>query len=73
MELKPDETRQIIKTKTTTKTSLVPVNSIVTQLFLDGSGDKITATELLKHDPNQIAFDEIENSENIINLNKEAK
>lgn len=73
MELKPDESRQIIKTKTSTKTSLVPVNSITTQLFLDNYGEKIVATELLKQNPNQVSFDEIENEEKIININKEAK
>lgn len=73
MELKPDETRQIVRAKTTTKTSLVPVNSIKTQLLLDNDGDKIIATELLKHDPNQIAFDELEDNEKVINIAKEVK
>ena len=72
IELKPDESRQIIKTKTTCKTSLVPVNSITTQLLLDQNGQKIVATELLKHDPNQIDFDELENK-NIVPISKEAK
>ena len=75
MELKPDESRQFIKTKTTTKTTLAPANSIVTQLLLDKNGEKIVATELLKNNPNQISFDELEeDKENkIININKEAK
>ena len=73
MELKPDETRQIVKTKTTCKTTLVPVNSITTQLLLDKNGDKVVATELLKHDPNQIDFDELSENSNVIKMNKEAK
>lgn len=73
IELKPDESRQVIKTKTTCKTSLVPTNSITTQMLLGKEGEKIVATELLKHDPNQVSFDEIEDNEKIINLNKEAK
>lgn len=70
MELKPDESRQIIKTKVSTKTNLVPVNSITTQLLLDKVGNKTVATELLKHDPNQIDIDELDN---VIEMNKEAK
>ncbi len=70
MELKPDETRQIVKTKTTCKTTLVPVNSIVTQLLLDKNEDKIVATELLKHDPNQIDIDDLDN---VIKMEREAK
>lgn len=80
MELKPDEYRQVIKTKTTCKTSLVPTNSITTSLFLDKNGENVVATELFKQDPNQIAFDELttkeENEEeknNVIEMNKEAK
>lgn len=73
MELKPDETRQIVKTKTTCKTTLVPVNSITTQLLLDKDGDKVVATELLKHDPNQIDFNELSENSNVIKMNKEAK
>lgn len=72
MELKPDETRQIIKTKTTCKTSLVPVNSITTQLLLDQNGEEIVATELLKHDPNQVDFEEFQNN-NVTKFNKEVK
>lgn len=80
LELKPDEHRQVIKTKTSCKTSLVPVNSITTSLFLEKDGDKVVATELFKNDPNQIDFDELsKNSEedtsknNVIEMNKEAK
>lgn len=74
MELKPDESRQIIRTKTTCKTSLVPTNSITTQMLLGKEGEKIVATELLKHDPNQVSLDEYgEASSKIINLNKEVK
>lgn len=79
MELKPDESRQFIKTKTTAKTTLAPTNSITTQLLLDKNGEKIVATELLKNNPNQISFDELEEEleegkENkIVNINKEAK
>ncbi len=72
IELKPDETRQVIKTKTTCKTSLVPTNSITTQLLLDQNGNKIIAKELLKHDLNQLDFDEIENK-NIIPMKEEVK
>lgn len=74
MELKPDESRQIIKSKTTCKTSLVPTNSITTQMLLGKEGEKIVATELLKHDPNQISVDELdefEKDKKIININKE--
>lgn len=73
MELKPDESRQIIKTKTTCKTSLVPTNSITTQMLLGKEGEKIVATELLKHDPNQIDIEELEDSNKIINISKEAR
>lgn len=74
IDLKPDETRQIIKTNVSCKTKLVPVNSITTQLLLDKSGDKVVATELLKHNPNQIGFDELEeNNSNVINMEKGAK
>ena len=74
MELKPDESRQVIRTKTTCKTSLVPTNSITTQMLLGREGEKIIATELLKQDPNQVTFDEcLEENEKIVKLNKEAK
>ena len=73
MELKPDESRQVIKTKTTCKTTLVPTNSITTQMLLGKEGEKIVATELLKHDPNQVSLEEYEDNNKIINLNKEAK
>ena len=78
MELRPDENRQVIKTKTTCKTTLVPVNSITTSLFLDRNGEKVVATELFKHDPNQVNFDELseemsEKDSNVIEMNKEAK
>ncbi len=74
LELKPDETRQIIKMKTTCRTVLVPVNSITTQLLLDRAGNKLVATELLKNDPNQMDFDEITQNKNnkILEMNKEA-
>lgn len=73
IDLKPDETRQIIKTKVSCKTKLVPVNSITTQLLLDKSGDKVVATELLKHNPNQIGFDELQENNNVINMDKGVK
>lgn len=80
MELKPDENRQVIKTKTTCKTSLVPVNSITTSLFLDKNGEKVVATELFKQNPNQIDFDELivqnnikDEKNNVIKINKETK
>ena len=73
MELKPDDSRQIIKTRMACKTSLVPTNSITTQLLLGKEGDKIAATELLKHDPNQIEFDDLEEDNNVIKMEKEAK
>lgn len=72
MELKPDESRQIIKTKISCKTNLVPVNSIITQLFLDKDGDKVVAKELLKHDPNQVDFSELETENDKIIKMKEA-
>ncbi len=78
LELKPDETRQIIKMRTTCRTVLVPVNSITTQLLLDRDGNKLVAKELLKNDPNQIDFNEItqekniENNNKILEMNKEA-
>lgn len=72
MELKPDGSRQIIKTKVSCKTNLVPVNSIITQLYLDKNGDNIVVSELLKHDPNQVDFNELEKNEKIIKMNKEA-
>lgn len=73
MELKPDESRQIIKTKISCKTNLVPVNSITTQLYLDKNGEQIIAKELLKHDPNQVDFSELDENNKIIKMNKEAK
>lgn len=78
LELKPDETRQIIKMRTTCRTVLVPVNSITTQLLLDRDGNKLVAKELLKNDPNQIDFNEItqekniEDNNKILEMNKEA-
>lgn len=74
IEFKPDESRQVIKTSVNTKTSLVPVNSISTQLLLDKVGNKTVATELLKQNPNQIAFDDLEeNNKKIISMPKEAR
>lgn len=70
LDFKPDETRQIIKTKIATKQTLVPVNSITTQLFLDSNGEDIVATELTKQDPNQVSIDDYNDSK-IVNLNKE--
>ena len=73
IEFKPDESRQVIKTSFNTKTSLVPVNSICTQLLLDKVGNKTVATELLKQNPNQIAIDELEDNKKIISMPKEAR
>lgn len=73
IEFKPDESRQVIKTSVNTKTSLVPVNSISTQLLLDKVGNKTVATELLKQNPNQIGFDDLEKeNKKIISIAKEA-
>lgn len=74
-EFKPDESRQVIKTKTSCKTTLCPTNAITTQMLIGRSGDKIVAEELLKHDPNQIGIEDLENegSNNVININKEAR
>lgn len=60
LEFKPDESRQIIKNKASCKTTLCPTNAVTTQMLLGRNGEKIVASELLKHDPNQIAFDELE-------------
>lgn len=68
LELKPDESRQVIKTTVAIKTSLVPVNAINTQLLLDTNGLQIVAKELLKQNPNQISFDEMNN---VVPLEKE--
>ncbi len=74
IEFKPDESRQVIKTSVNTKTSLVPVNSISTQLLLDKVGNKTVATELLKQNPNQIDFDDLEKqNKKIISMQKEAR
>lgn len=73
IEFKPDESRQVIKTSFNTKTSLVPVNSICTQLLLDKVGNKTVATELLKQNPNQIAIEDLEDSKKIISMPKEAR
>ncbi len=76
LELKPDETRQLIKIKTSCRTVLAPTNSITTQMILGKDGENIVANELLKHDPNQMDFEDLEemnNSDKIININKEAK
>lgn len=74
IEFKPDESRQVIKTSVNTKTTLVPVNSISTQLLLDKVGNKTVATELLKQNPNQIAFDDLEKKDKkIISMSKEAR
>ena len=73
IEFKPDESRQVIKTSVNTKTSLVPVNSISTQLLLDKVGNKTVATELLKQNPNQIGFEDLEKeNKKIISIAKEA-
>jgi hypothetical protein len=47
IDFKPDESRQVIKTKISTKTTLIPVNAIATQLLLDKSDNEIVAKELL--------------------------
>lgn len=73
IEFKPDESRQVIKTSVNTKTSLVPVNSISTQLLLDKVGNKTVATELLKQNPNQIAIEDLEDNKKIISMTKEAR
>lgn len=73
IEFKPDESRQVIKTSFNTKTSLVPVNSISTQLLLDKVGNKTVATELLKQNPNQIAIEDLEDNKKIISMPKEAR
>ena len=73
IEFKPDESRQVIKTSVNTKTNLVPVNSISTQLLLDKVGNKTVATELLKQNPNQIGFEDLEKeNKKIISIAKEA-
>lgn len=73
IEFRPDESRQVIKTSFNTKTSLVPVNSICTQLLLDKVGNKTVATELLKQNPNQMAIEDLEDSKKIISMSKEAR
>lgn len=73
IEFKPDESRQVIKTSVNTKTSLVPVNSISTQLLLDKVGSKTIATELLKQNPNQMAIEDLEDNEKIISMQKEVR
>lgn len=78
LKLKPDETRQIIKTEINCKPTLVPTKSIVTQLLLDREGNNIVAKELLKNDQNQIDIDEFINetentNSNMVLLEKEAK
>lgn len=73
IEFKPDESRQVIKTSVNTKTSLVPVNSISTQLLLDKVGNKTVATELLKQNPNQMAIEDLEDNKKIISMTKEAR
>lgn len=73
IEFKPDESRQVIKTSVNTKTSLVPVNSISTQLLLDKVGNKTVATELLKQNPNQMAFEDLGDNEKIISMQKEVR
>ncbi len=73
IEFKPDESRQVIKTSFNTKTSLVPVNSICTQLLLDKVGNETVATELLKQNPNQMAIEDLEDNKKIISMSKEAR
>lgn len=79
LEFKPDESRQVVKTKTSCKTSLCPTNAVTTQMLIGRNGEKIVASELLKHDPNQIAFDELDNQQeqdkpnNVINMNREVR
>ena len=73
IEFKPDESRQVIKTSVNTKTSLVPVNSISTQLLLDKVGNKSVATEWLKQNPHQRGFEDLEKeNKKIISIAKEA-
>lgn len=78
IEIKPDETRQLLKTKIACKPTLVPANSITTQLLLGREGEKIVANELLKNDPNQMNFDDLVQQEkykknNLIEMNREAR
>lgn len=73
IEFKPDESRQVIRTSVNTKTSLVPVNSISTQLLLDKVGSKTVATELLKQNPNQMAIEDLGDNEKIISMQKEVR
>lgn len=73
IEFKPDESRQVIKTSVNTKTSLVPVNSISTQLLLDKVGSKTVATELLKQNPNQMAIEDLGDNEKVISMQKEVR
>lgn len=77
IDIKPDETRQILKTKITCKPTLIPANSITTQMLLGREGDKIIANELTKTNPNQVSFDDLEKEEdnktNVIPMEREAK
>lgn len=73
IEFKPDESRQVIKTSVNTKTSLVPVNSISTQLLLDKVGNKTVATELLKQNPNQMAIEDLADNEKVVSMQKEVR
>ena len=83
LEFRPDESRQVVKLKQSCKTSLCPTNAVTTQMLLGRNGEKIVASELLKHDPNQIAFDETgkldndkeidERPNNIIEMNREVR
>lgn len=80
IDIKPDETRQILKTKITCKPTLVPANSITTQMLLGREGDKIIANELTKNNPNQVSFDDLEkeedkedNKNNVIPMEREAR
>lgn len=79
IDIKPDETRQVLKTKITCKPTLVPANSITTQMLLGREGDKIVANELTKNNPNQVSFDDLkkeneeDNKNNVIPMEREAK
>lgn len=79
IDIKPDETRQILKTKITCKPTLVPANSITTQMLLGREGDKIVANELTKNNPNQMNFDDLEkenekgDNDNVIPLEREVR
>lgn len=76
IDIKPDETRQFLKTKITCKPTLVPANSITTSIMLGREGDKIAASELTKNNPNQVSFDDLEKEEgnnNVIPMEREVK